>query len=1743
MLQNIHDIAPGASLAFATASGGDLTMANNIKALASAGSNIIVDDIRYADDPFFQNGIITQAINTVTAQGVAYFASANNQSNHGYLSTFRGGQATVGDVGAGRFMNFNPGSGAGVYQLPITTDQPNTTIVFQFDQPFATQQPVGSTNKVTSQVNFYILDSNGAIVNPTGQGTNDNTATQEPWQAVTIPDAGSYTVAIQVVSGADPGHVEFIQFSQQGSTDLTVSQQFGAAGGTYYPTTAGHNAAQNTIGVGATPWWSPSPFLNQNPLASEQFSSTGPSIIVRNPDGSLMSSPVKVLNPTVTAPDGGNTTFFGPVIQTNNPPFPGQPATTTNLSQDLPSFFGTSSAAPNAAAVAALMKQKVPTLTPAQIKAGLIASATPMNNTQTGQWNVQSGYGLINAVSAIAAVNVLTVTSTSPPNGAVVTSLPTQIVVNFSKAVNFSTVSSSDIEFVGLPTGSSISFGTPVAIDDPNFPTQVAFPFTYTKPAGVSANGPYWYHIIGPITAKDGTALQPSPGISFNLQDFIAPTVVSTTTLGRLVTIQFSEAMDPSTITKSNLYVYRSGGTPTGINLNDDPRVVLTYNSSTNTATLDYSALPQTAMPSDSYAIFVKSGPNGVTDASGNELDGNFNGTFPSGDGVAGGNFNEPLGYLVLQAPVVTTFQITPGSDSGIAGDKNTNVNTPTFIGQIYATFPGTVSNLQVVVEFDSLHNGVLDLNVGAGGRGYTGQYDVSVSTDDNGKFTFTAPKLLEGFQRSRAVVIGQADTPPLPGYASATDRSFRVDNTAPQITTAYLPDGTALYNGINLSSLQNVVLFAQDPSMPTTGPLATPSQVVFPALDPSTATNTSNYSLYRLGGTTNQDFSQYILSATYVAQASTTSGGNITAYVGSIQLTLAPGLPAGSYQLGAHTAGPWAGTDKTFPGLLDAAGNPLDDSMVPGQGLSSYYLYFSLQPSPVYITNMAMTDSANPTNAQSYNSVGGPGSYYDIGGQRANLPPSAWMFDLSNPLPYADSNGIPIDYSGDIELIRSANSANAPADGNFGTLGQSGLADSGSGFTKVAGTTVALYYYNPTTATWQPSDASHPNGTRLVMSGPAGGLHTADYYRVYIPNQITPSGADTRLFDIYGNQLDGEFLGNPTGTVSSEFNGFSADPAKQFPGTKNIFNYEDLLTTGYATATTASRMTGDGVAGGAFMTGFVLATTDHILYARPDYEEDPLNPATAPDGSLAKPYSTLAPEGDPNTAPANPTHDPNGGLNSNQFALSGFNPNYDRNGNGRFDRSVLYAASQLAYTGPVVAIALPGTPQRNPTTGVVTQVPFVLQAPAGSNSYNNGSASVPFDTTLVFTAGSTLKLQNASLFVQNQGSALQVQGGATASQQVNFTSYNDATIGGATNNNPDTTPRAGDWGGVVFRSYNEAITSHQQPFPVDGILQGINGPSVAGADELMSRINFLNLRYGGGAVPQSSSDFYNGITLYNSRPSITNTQVTDTGGTGGTQAAIGADFNSFLDNEVSRGPLIRRVTVRDNSLNGLWLLAQNNGFVQPTNATPMPDNPSSLGGSQNYAFFQSLPIIVLAQVVVGQEYQVNTGGNTDFITNRLVHRLGLDAQVQPRLVDRRLEPRRQHQRRLARLHHEVRRQQRLRTRVRQLQGAQPRRPAGPVHVAVRRQGDDDSGPEPDQRDRRHHARDARPQHVGKHRHSERRPGRDQRRDVPVRRRFGQHAAVHAAVAVGAVVHHQPDVLQHAVRRPRSGHSGLRHQQ
>src|SRR5262249_39375111 len=142
---------------------------------------------------------------------------------------------------------------------------------------------------------------------------------------------------------------------------------------------------------------------------------------------------------------------------------------------------------------------------------------------------------------------------------------------------------------------------------------------------------------------------------------------------------------------------------------------------------------------------------------------------------------------------------------------------------------------------------------------------------------------LPEGFQRAQVVVVGQSavDTTK-PGLASAQDHAFRIDNTPPQVASSSLAAGSTI------NQLSSISLSVVDNSNPTSGFLATPSLIVFPAIDPASASNVSNYSLLLNNPNgTQTDESQFISSATFVAGTPVASGGFIIKYTGTISLTI----------------------------------------------------------------------------------------------------------------------------------------------------------------------------------------------------------------------------------------------------------------------------------------------------------------------------------------------------------------------------------------------------------------------------------------------------------------------------------------------------------------------------------------------------------------------------------------------------------------------------------------------------------------------------------------------------------------------------------------------------------------------------------------------------------------------------------------------------------------------------------------
>jgi hypothetical protein len=390
MLEIVHDLAPDAALGFATAFTSEASFAANIRALRTTGHcTVIVDDVAYYDESPFQDGPVAQAVNDVTADGALYFSSAGNSGNltdgsSGYWEgDFVNSGSRLSGI-SGVAHDFDAGSGTQVYD-PLSPGSLGKPVTLFWSDPWG---------RSGNDYDLYILNSAGNVVSASDDA---QTGTQNPYEIAAVPSTGSgYQVAIVKYSGED----RFLAVN-------VVRGRFVASGSlrafSTNGVTSGHSAAAAAFSVAAAPaaaaFGRPleagdppnpaGPYPGMFTAASkwERFTSDGGRHLFYNADGSAIT-PGNVSGtggafrqkPDLTAADGVSTSVTG-----------FQP------------FFGTSAAAPHAAAIAALLLSGKPDATPADIRTALISSATDLG--APGVDDV-TGAGVILADPALAALGV-----------------------------------------------------------------------------------------------------------------------------------------------------------------------------------------------------------------------------------------------------------------------------------------------------------------------------------------------------------------------------------------------------------------------------------------------------------------------------------------------------------------------------------------------------------------------------------------------------------------------------------------------------------------------------------------------------------------------------------------------------------------------------------------------------------------------------------------------------------------------------------------------------------------------------------------------------------------------------------------------------------------------------------------------------------------------------------------------------------------------------------------------------------------------------------------------------------------------------------------------------------------------------------------------------------------------------------------------------------------------------------------
>ncbi|MEG3928586.1 S8 family serine peptidase [Microcoleus sp. D3_18a_C4] len=389
MLQLIHDIAPGADLLFHTdrpvgqfnsflefSKASERVMADGIRALAAQGAQIIVDDSRFPSQPMFQDGIVARAIEEVTKKGVVYFTAAGNSDRASYQSAFNSAGFFAG---FGELHDFDPGIGVDIYQSITLEKGDSFSLSFQWDSPMG---------RSTNDLDIYFVDSTKQKVLARSMLSNVG---GDPIELLTFRNDGSFgsdrfNLMIAKRSGADPSLMKYIA---GGSATFKINNY-----NTNSSTVYGNANARGVAAVGAASYLL-TPKYGVNPAILENFSSAGGTPILFDEKGDRLSKPELRPQPSFVAPNNTNTTFFGNDILEDADSFP--------------NFAGTSAAVPHAAAVAALMLQANPYLSPADINRVLAQTALDMDDPNTPGFDVgfdlASGYGLIQADRAIELIS------------------------------------------------------------------------------------------------------------------------------------------------------------------------------------------------------------------------------------------------------------------------------------------------------------------------------------------------------------------------------------------------------------------------------------------------------------------------------------------------------------------------------------------------------------------------------------------------------------------------------------------------------------------------------------------------------------------------------------------------------------------------------------------------------------------------------------------------------------------------------------------------------------------------------------------------------------------------------------------------------------------------------------------------------------------------------------------------------------------------------------------------------------------------------------------------------------------------------------------------------------------------------------------------------------------------------------------------------------------------------------------
>lgn len=380
IMEVTHDVAPGAPLLFHTADGGMANFAQGIINLADAGAKVIVDDAFYLTEPYFQDGIISQAIDQVKSRGVTYFSSAGNSGRDSAEFTDYAEDTSLGVP----LVDFDPGVAVdSCFEIQAPPGGAFNWLL-QWDEPFASAGGAGSTNDLGLLV---YVNSGCEPQNFFGiyDFANIGRDPLEFFGATNLSPDQPLTVGFRVVrwEGNKPGKLKTIVYG------ASITDQNDTNSGSI----TSHANSRGGMGVG-TAYYLKTPEFGQYPAIVQSYSSAGGTPILFDSKGNRLAKPEQREQPAVIGPDGVDTSFFsGPDLDNSG----------------YPDFFGSSASAPHLAGVAALMRQMNPLASPDQVYSALKSTARDMDDPNTPTidrgFDYATGYGFADALRAVDKIS------------------------------------------------------------------------------------------------------------------------------------------------------------------------------------------------------------------------------------------------------------------------------------------------------------------------------------------------------------------------------------------------------------------------------------------------------------------------------------------------------------------------------------------------------------------------------------------------------------------------------------------------------------------------------------------------------------------------------------------------------------------------------------------------------------------------------------------------------------------------------------------------------------------------------------------------------------------------------------------------------------------------------------------------------------------------------------------------------------------------------------------------------------------------------------------------------------------------------------------------------------------------------------------------------------------------------------------------------------------------------------------